>query len=345
MEDDHSQKEISLQTNKEDFASSDEVDHKRLARLIAENPNLALSVPVEPNASSAAVEKSTAAPLFLIAAALIAFLLLSAAVWFTSLRSKARPGNSNSKAAPSARSGEDNHPVVSVEGEVVAIPGGSFQMGRDDGPRTEGPSHTVTVGNFLMDKTEVTNAEYAQFVRETKHAPPEQWSGTAPTAGNERLPVSNVSYDDAVAFAAWRSKKDGVPYRLPTEEEWEYAARNGARDNLYPWGNSWIGGRAATQEAGVSGVQPVGNYPEGNNAWGVEDLIGNVWEWTSSKGSLYPGNAAQLPAQHKDWIVIRGGCYASPISGDLPISGTLRNWVAPNYRNPVLGFRLARSGT
>jgi serine/threonine-protein kinase len=232
----------------------------------------------------------------------------------------------------------------SVKAELVQIPAGTFQMGRNDGPPTEGPAHPATVAGFFMDKTEVTNAEYAQFVKDTNHAPPEHWGGIKPPVGDERLPIANVSYDDALAFAEWRSKRDRVTYRLPTEEEWEYAARNGDKDNLYPWGNSWIAGRAATQEAGVGTVQPVGTYAQGIDAWGVQDLVGNVWEWTSSKASVYPGNSAQLPAQHKDWIVIRGGCYASPTKGELPVSGTLRNWVAPNYKNPVLGFRLVRSG-
>ena len=231
-----------------------------------------------------------------------------------------------------------------IKPDLVEIPGGTFQMGRNDGPATEGPAHGATVATFFMDKTEVSNAEYAQFVRETNHAPPEHWGGIKPPVGDERLPVANVSYDDAVAFAAWRTKRDHVTYQLPTEEQWEYTARNGEKDNLYPWGNTWIAGRAATQEAGVGTAQPVGTYPQGIDAWGVEDLIGNLWEWTSSKASLYQGNPTNLPPQHKDWMVIRGGCYASGTKGDLPVSGTLRNWVAPNYKNPVLGFRLVRSG-
>jgi formylglycine-generating enzyme required for sulfatase activity len=232
-----------------------------------------------------------------------------------------------------------------VKPDLAEIPGGTFQMGRNDGPPTEAPAHAVTVQTFFMDKTEVSNAEYALFVRDTNHAPPEHWGGIKPAVGDERLPVANVTYDDAVAFAAWRSKRDSVTYRLPTEEEWEYAARNGDKDNLYPWGNTWVAGRAATQEAGVGTVQPVGTYPQGIDAWGIQDLVGNVWEWTSSSASLYEGNPAKLPTQHKDWIVIRGGCYASPTKGDLPVSGTLRNWVVPNYKNPVLGFRLVRSGS
>ncbi len=229
---------------------------------------------------------------------------------------------------------------VTIKPDLLEIEGGTFQMGRNDSLPTEGPAHSVTVNNFAMDKTEVTNAEYALFVKQTNHAPPEQWGSVKPPVGQELLPVSNVSYEDAVAFAAWRSKRDGVTYRLPTEEEWEYAARNGDKDNLYPWGNTWASGRAATVEAGVGREQPVGTYPQGANRWGVQDLIGNVWEWTSSKASVYKGNSLQLPAQYQDWIVARGGCYSSSQS---KVSGTMRDWFAPNYKNQVLGFRLVKA--
>jgi len=229
---------------------------------------------------------------------------------------------------------------AAIKPDLLEIQGGSFQMGRNDSVPTEGPAHQVTVNNFAMDKTEVTNAEYAQFVKQTNHAPPEQWGSVKPPVGQELLPVSNVSYDDAIAFAAWRSKRDSVTYRLPTEEEWEYAARNGDKDNLYPWGNSWAAGRAATAEAGVGKEQVVGTYPLGANRWGVQDLIGNVWEWTSSKASVYKGNNLQLPAQYQDWIVARGGSYSSTAN---KVSGTMRDWFAPNYKNPVLGFRLVKA--
>ncbi|HYW74020.1 MAG TPA: SUMF1/EgtB/PvdO family nonheme iron enzyme [Pyrinomonadaceae bacterium] len=229
---------------------------------------------------------------------------------------------------------------VTIKPDLIEIDGGSFQMGRNDSVPTEGPAHQVTVNNFAMDKTEVTNAEYAQFVKQTGHTPPEHWGSVKPPVGQELLPVSNVSYDDANAFAAWRSKRDGVTYRLPTEEEWEYAARNGDKDNLYPWGNTWTAGRAATAETGVGKEQPVGTYPQGANRWGVQDLIGNVWEWTSSKASVYKGNNLQLPAQYQDWIVARGGSYSSTSN---KVSGSMRDWFAPNYKNPVLGFRLVKA--
>jgi len=229
-----------------------------------------------------------------------------------------------------------------IKPDLVEIEGGTFQMGRNDSEATEGPAHPITVNTFSMDKTEVTNAEYAQFVKQTNHTPPEQWGSVKPQAGQELLPVSNVSYEDTIAFAAWRSKRDGVTYRLPTEEEWEYAARNGDKDNLYPWGNTWSSGHAATLDAGVGREQPVGTYPAGANRWGVQDLMGNVWEWTSSKASVYKGNTLQLPAQYQDWIVARGGGYSSPTN---KVSGTHRDWFAPNYKNAVLGFRLVKAAS
>jgi formylglycine-generating enzyme required for sulfatase activity len=232
-----------------------------------------------------------------------------------------------------------------VKAAMVDIPGGTFQMGRNGSLPQEAPAHTVTVQSFSMDKTEVTNAEYAQFVKLTNHQPPEHWGGIKPPVGEDLFPVSNVTYDDAVAFAAWRSKRDGVTYRLPTEEEWEFAARNGDKDNLYPWGNSWETGRAATQEAGVGKAQVVGSFRDGGNRWGVQDLMGNVWEFTSTRASVYSGNAAKLPEQVKDWIVVRGGSFQSQAKGERPVSGTLRDWVAPNYKHITLGFRLVKSGS
>ena len=251
--------------------------------------------------------------------------------------------------APPKQSGSSNageREAPPIKAQLLDIPGGTFQMGRNDGPPTEVPAHAVTVAGFAMDKTEVTNAEYAQFIREANHAPPEQWGSIKAPVGEELLPVSNISYEDAVAFAAWRSKRDGVTYRLPTEEEWEYAARNGDKDNFYPWGNTWQSGHAATAESGVGTAQAVGTYAQGMNRWGVLDLVGNVWEWTSSKASLYKGDTEERLAQQKDWIVIRGGGYASSAKGAFPpgpVSSTIRTWVAPNYKNPFLGFRLVKS--
>ncbi|MDX6443515.1 MAG: eukaryotic-like serine/threonine-protein kinase [Blastocatellia bacterium] len=279
-------------------------------------------------------QKKSSLPLIL---GLALVLLLGAGVGgYFLLRTKVSPAGPVKPITP------PTGPEVVNKAQLVAIPAGAFQMGRNDSLPTEAPAHQVTVGGFSMDKHEVTNAEYARFVKETNHTPPEQWGSITAPVGQELLPVSNVSYEDAVAFADWRSKRDGVTYRLPTEEEWEYAARNGDKDNLYPWGNAWAPGRAATQEAGVGKEQPVGTYPQGGNSWGVQDLIGNVWEWTSSKASLYPASPLKLPEVQKGWMVARGGSYSSQAN---KVSATMRDWFAPNYKNPVLGFRLVKAGS
>jgi serine/threonine-protein kinase len=229
-----------------------------------------------------------------------------------------------------------------VKADLVGIEGGSFLMGRKSGPPQETPAHPVNVQPFQMDRTEVTNTEYAEFMRDTKQAPPAHWAGDKPPFGQERWPVVNISFNDANAFAAWRSKRDGVTYRLPTEEEWEYAARNGEQADLYPWGPNWQANAAVLKEATPAHV---GSRPEGKNKWGVVDLVGNVWEWTSSKTSVYPGNAALVPAGIADWITIRGGCYVSdPGKSDAPVTACMRDFVPPSTKITLLGFRLVRAG-
>jgi len=190
---------------------------------------------------------------------------------------------------------------------------------------------------------EVSNTEYADFVRDTNHVAPTHWVGNKPPFGQELWPVVNVSVEDATAFAAWRSKRDGSHYRLPTEDEWEYAARNGEQGDLYPWGTTWKDDAAVLKDATPAAV---GSHPGGKNRWGVLDLIGNVWEWTSSKASVYPGNRAVVPGSMVDWVTIRGGCYVSdPTKADAPVSSCLREFVPASTKTTLLGFRLVRSGS
>jgi serine/threonine-protein kinase len=264
--------------------------------------------------------------LFLAGVGIIAYLML-------------RPGARTNDPTPTPT------PVIpsKAKAELLPIAGGTFLMGRKGGPPQENPAHPVTVQPFLMDRTEVSNTEYADFVRETNHAAPAHWIGNKPPFGQEQWPVVNVSFDDATAFAEWRSKRDKVTYRLPTEEEWEYAARNGEQSDLYPWGAEWKDKAAVLKDATPA---PVGSRAEGKNKWGVLDLIGNVWEWTSSKASVYPGNPAKVPSSIQDWVAIRGGCYVSdPSKVDAPVSACLREFVPPSTKTTLLGFRLVRSGS
>jgi formylglycine-generating enzyme required for sulfatase activity/serine/threonine protein kinase len=233
-----------------------------------------------------------------------------------------------------------NNPTGTTKADLVEIPGGTFQMGRNDGPPQERPEHSVNVSKFYMDRTEVTNTEYAEFVRDMGYEVPSHWVKGQPLPGQEQWPVVNVSPKDAEAFAAWRSKRDGVTYRLPTEEEWEFAARSGGEYKTYPWGDAWQDNHAVVKEATP---QPVGTYPDGKDRWGVVDLIGNAWEWTSSKASIY-NDAAEIPSASKEWVVARGGSYASdPKDRQIPVSATYRDWFPPTTRHQNFGFRLVRS--
>jgi serine/threonine-protein kinase len=255
-----------------------------------------------------------------------------------------RPDGKQGETAP-----EGNRTVIKPD--LVPIPGGVFRMGRDyrqqDGENYEWyeqqrPAHEVTVEPFEMDRTEVTNAEYAQFVRENNHRPPDDWGSNDPPKAQEQWPVRNVSLEDAQAFAAWRSKRDGVTYRLPTEEEWEFAAKGQTR-NRYPWGGDWADDRA---NLGTNVPKPVGSYRQVDSPYGVLDMIGNASEWTSSPVTVYPGNRTITPEMMRkaygNSFTVRGGSYADSPGGELPISVTARGFHAPSFKRHYLGFRLVR---
>jgi len=224
---------------------------------------------------------------------------------------------------------------------MVKVIGGNFMMGRSNAPDyflNESPGHQVTVISFSIDKTEVTTSAYAECVRNQSCARPPTWSTDSAPEGQEQLPVANVSVDDAQAFAVWRSKRDGVDCRLPTEQEWEYAARSGNNNYLYPWGNKWSDGFA---NVATKAPAPVGSYSQGASTDGVLDMIGNVWEWTSSTASIYPGNRElSVGAGEEGYYVVRGGYYGSTPNGDEAATATRRKWVPATTKKDYLGFRL-----
>jgi serine/threonine-protein kinase len=238
--------------------------------------------------------------------------------------------------------------AASIKRDMVLIEGGTFTMGWNKGDEQKG-EHTVTIPSFYLDKYEVTNSEYAEFIKDTGRSAPAidpalkgtywvPWKGNDPPSGRDRWPVANVSPTDVEAFAAWLSKRDGVVYRLPTEEEWEFAARNGAKDTLFPWGNSWEDGRANINRK-TTPVN-VGSFPQGATQTGVQDMVGNVWEWTSSKARFYDHRPVD---SYKDGRVRRGGSFFEKFSSDF-YNATDRNWYGDeNFKFPTVGFRLARN--
>lgn len=298
----------------------------------------------QPVVSVQPAKKPMFSPLLLAITGIFALLLLTAigvgGAYMLGLFGKSGgvTANKNSNSQP-ANTNANKAPDIVTKGEMVEVPGGKFLMGNDQGQDREKPEHEVSVKDFLMDRTEVTNAEYFEFVKQTNHVAPSNWADGKPVAGEEMFPVSRVSLDDAKEFIKWRSKRDGVEYRLPTEEEWEYAARNGSDRNLYPWGDKWEQDRAILN---VTSPKNVGSSPNGANKWGIHDLIGNISEWTSSKFEAYPGGKFEAKKDAQNTFVTRGGSY-NISSTDAQVTSATRYFAPPTAKDGRLGFRLVRS--
>jgi formylglycine-generating enzyme required for sulfatase activity len=156
-----------------------------------------------------------------------------------------------------------------IDAMMVTVPAGEFLMGDD--------RRKVHVDALRIDCYPVTNVQYKRFVDATRHRPPSQWENGDYPPEKALHPVVYVTWPDAVAYAEWAGK------RLPTEEEWEKAAR-GTDGREYPWGD-WEEGRCNSKEAGIIGTTPVGQYsPDGDSPYGCADMAGNVLEWTASRG-------------------------------------------------------------
>jgi len=215
---------------------------------------------------------------------------------------------------------------------MTYVPGGEFTMGNASGDVLERPPHNVVVKPFYLDLYEVTREQYARFVKETGRAPPPNWFNGQYPLGTDQRPVTGVNWYDAVAYATWATK------RLPTEEEWEFAAR-GTGAYLYPWGNEFKAGMANV-EGYSNGLVDVGTF-KGVSPFGVYDMVGNAWEWTSSDLRAYPGGSLS-DAGPGGMKVIRGGSWQS-----RPTQSTAtfrRGWGArgeSDYSNT--GFRCAKN--
>jgi formylglycine-generating enzyme required for sulfatase activity len=233
----------------------------------------------------------------------------------------------------------------SLETELSAL--ARAYSGTRESYREEAPQHTLTLPTFAIAQTPVTHAQYAAFVAATHARPPIPWRGPQPPERLHDHPVVDVSWEEARAYCAWLSEQAqteqspwpaGV-YRLPSEAEWECAAR-GDDGRWFPWGNTWEQHCANTREALIGTTQPVGSYPEGISPAGCLDMAGTVWEWTASLDQPYPYRAEDgredptAPGRR----ILRGGCYANP-HGYARCACRFR--LTPTSHNEFLGFRLA----
>ncbi|MEN8221028.1 MAG: formylglycine-generating enzyme family protein [Pseudomonadota bacterium] len=224
---------------------------------------------------------------------------------------------------------------------MVWIPAGTFRMGdiQGGGEDDEKPVHRVSVSRFAMGRYEVTFAEYDKFAQATGRKKPSD-SGW----GRGNRPVINVSWHDAMAYAEWLSQQTGKQYRLPTEAEWEYAARAGT-ETKYWWGNSIGSNKANCDGCGSrwdeKQTAPVGSFAA--NAFGIYDTVGNVWEWTCSLyENKYSGKEQQClikSPSESSIFVQRGGSWGNVASR---VRSANRDDWQPSVRFGLVGFRLAR---
>jgi formylglycine-generating enzyme required for sulfatase activity len=221
---------------------------------------------------------------------------------------------------------------------MVLVPGGTFTMGSDSSD--ESPRHKVRIDTFYLDAREVTNRQYWEFVTATGHQPAPFFRDSV--LGRPDHPVVGVNYDDARAYAFWCKK------RLPTEAEWEYAARGGAEGLKYPWGNDRSHDQANYWKTGGQDhwlyTAPVGSFPP--NAFGLYDMAGNVYEWVADWFSedYYAHSPLADPTGPTGGRlrVARGGAGFLN-AAVLRTSARLRS--APETRNVSVGIRCAMDTT
>lgn len=255
--------------------------------------------------------------------------------------------NFNQQLAQIQRVGEDSRNLRRSPDkaaiEWVSIPAGTFKMGSRNGYSEEQLVFERTIRGFDMSKTEVTVAQYKACVDEGRCVKPDEggncnWG----KPGRENHPVNCVSWHEAAKFAEWAGG------RLPSEAEWEYAARSAGKDRKYPWGDSEPTCGKAVMYFGHFGCDsdftgPVGSKPEGNTEQGLSDMAGNVWEWVEDAWhDSYEG----APKDGSAWVdgssyrVVRGGSWRDD-AGHL--RSARRGFVGPGNRGSGVGLRLVRS--
>jgi formylglycine-generating enzyme required for sulfatase activity len=236
--------------------------------------------------------------------------------------------------------------------EMVLIPAGEFTMGSDE-HFGEGPAHKVYIKAFYIDKYEITNQQYCQFLNEMgnqsengapwlslKDSRIEHTNGCfMPTAGFENHPAVQVTWYGAKAYASWRG------CRLPTEAEWEKAARGGFEGRTYSWGDEIDPGMANFGQ-GTENTTPVGSYP--SNGYGLNDMIGNVWEWCNDwyHHDYYLMSPYQNPGGPDlgDARIVRGGGWEGPVHVYAKyLRCSYRHFLRPNRTTFYIGFRCAKS--
>ncbi len=228
--------------------------------------------------------------------------------------------------------------------EMVRIPAGEFVRGTGLGGYDEQPERRIFLDAYQIDRYEVTNYHYQQFVQATGHrksGPPSRYAKNMSKMRGINQPVVYVSWDDAEAYCRWKGK------RLPTEAEWEKAMRGGD-GRLWPWGNQldWSASNRAHVNDGYVATAPVGVFAKDVSPFGVADGAGNVIEWVADwyGEEAYRDSEDRNPKgpDHGTFRVMRGGGYTTT---GVDVRVTSRSKMVPDFRDETIGFRCAKSGS
>jgi len=240
------------------------------------------------------------------------------------------------------------------EALMMLIPGGEYWLGNDDNNphavEIEKPKHMVNLKPYYIDKHLITNRQYCKFLnRKRMEGSEEKWIYINDSecrieklrgryrveTGYDDHPVACVTWYGAKAYAEWSEK------RLPSEAEWEVAAR-GVERREYPWGNEWNPKKCANRcYGGCGSLMPVGSFPHGISPFKVEDMAGNVWEWCEDWLNAYPGSNYTNENFGTEYKVVRGGAWF--LDNPLHFRSSFRRWYKPTFRYYFLGFRCCKN--
>ena len=233
-----------------------------------------------------------------------------------------------------------------VPNQMIPIPGGFFLMGQDEIPGAsqdnERPVHRVWVDNFLLSACQVTNADYSVFLLATGTPPPAAWND--PNLNHPEQPVVAVSWFEASRYCEWLAATTGTPFRLPSEAEWERAARGGVEGKLYPWGDAPPQSLPDYAKRWLTGPEPVARYSP--NAFGIFDICENVHEWCSDwyQADYYAISPERSPRGPESGLrrSSRGGSWRHHIKVSRCAA---RSSIPPPFQYADYGFRVAASPT
>jgi len=227
---------------------------------------------------------------------------------------------------------------VAIEPALVSIPEGWFLMGSDSGQDCERPVHRVWVDAFGLAATQVTNAEYERFLRGTGSQPPPFWNDQ--NFNHPQQPAAGVSWIEADRYCEWLKSQTGRAYRLPTEAEWERAARGGVEQKQFPWGDELPQSLPDYAKRWLTGPEPVARYAP--NAFGLYNVCDNVHEWCSDcyDPDYYSTSPERNPRgpEHGQRKASRGGSWRHHIK---VARCSARSSIPPEFQYADYGFRVA----